>query len=50
MIDLKNLKKDFKGNCIYPEGTEIKIKSKKEIKSRYYNRLLKIKKNDVKIV
>lgn len=40
MIDLKNLKKDFKGNYIYPEGTEIKIKSKKEIKSRYSTRIV----------
>lgn len=40
MIDLKNLKKDFKGNYIYPEGTKIKIKSKKEIKSRYSTRIV----------
>lgn len=40
MIDLKNLKKDFRGNYIYPKGTEIKIKSKKEIKSRYSTRIV----------
>lgn len=40
MIDLKNLKKDFWGNYIYPEGTKIKIKSKKEIKSRYSTRIV----------
>ena len=32
MINLENLKKDFKGNYIYPEGTKIKIKSKKHLK------------------
>ena len=40
MIDLKNLKKDFWGNYIYPEGTKIKIKKKKEIKSRYSTRIV----------
>lgn len=40
MIDLKNLKKDFKGDYIYPEGTRIKIKSKKEIKSKYPTRIV----------
>ena len=40
MIDLKNLKKDFKGNYIYPEGTKIKIKRKTEIKSRYSTRIV----------
>lgn len=40
MIDLKNLKKDFRGNYIYPEGTKIKIKNKKEIKSRYSTRIV----------
>ena len=40
MINLENLKKDFKGNYIYPEGTKIKIKSKKEIKSRYSDRVV----------
>lgn len=40
MIDLKNLKKDFRGNYIYPRGTKIKIKNKKEIKSRYSTRIV----------
>lgn len=40
MINLENLKKDFKGNYIYPEGTKIKIKSKGEIKSNYSERIV----------
>lgn len=40
MINLENLKKDFRGNYIYPEGTKIKIKSKEEIKSRYSERIV----------